>query len=91
MSFHSYLHNAKLELHKINMALYSAATTVKLFSIARASPIASLSAGRLVAAAPNGQQKRSASGGKNIKDSHHVLAKNGNFSPTHSTQLIPIL
>ena len=56
------------------MALTSAGTTVKLFSVIRASPIASLSAGRFVAANSIGQQKRSASEGKNQNEIHNSIS-----------------
>jgi len=48
------------------MALHSAATTVRLFSVARTSPIAKLSPGRFLAANTNNNQKRSASGGNYV-------------------------
>lgn len=48
------------------MALHYVATTVKLFSLARTSPIAGISVGRFLAANTAGSQKRFASGGNYI-------------------------
>merc|ERR1711963_951205 len=55
----------KRNSRQINMALQSASTTIKLFSLARNPLISSLSAGSSIAA-KNADQKRFASGGNYV-------------------------